>query len=785
MRLTLRTLLAHLDGALDAADDAAIAEKLKESEFASKLVERVRACLTSPALGAPPPEATGTADCPNRVGEYLDSVLSAEQVAEVERICLESDPHLAEVAACHQILTLVLAEPAEVSQGLRQRIYQLDPVARRGGDGVNGQPIDQPVSAAAGKSTGDDVAGAETVEQAAAGRSSVSPVGPDDSGVSDAPTRLKSAAAATVAAGGGELAERRLRRSDLDEYRVRPTRMVPWLVSLALVAAFLYVGAKAFAPLTELSRQDQADKAVADRQQQPEDPAVDPPPAAPQAEPEAEREAEAATEPAEATEQPEPTAPPPVDDPTADPTDDLVDDAAEMPAEPAPVVEPEDPDMPPATTADQPEVPVEEKTVTEPPARPVEPAVRPELVDPEEPGEPVVVTGEGTLLLVRDPELEGWLLGKQDDVLPPQCELICPPTYRDQISLHGRVELTMVGPARLALTPVAEAVDEVTLTYGRFLLGALENDQVVRVRFADTVSELTFPTPESVAAVEVLPMRRPGADPEDPRASQTVLRVLAVQGSPSWQSGNRPEVTLGTGQLLILAPGNQLSIDDVRVVPDWLHRPAESPDSLESLARQGLLERVQGNESIELSLREALDFRRVEVAALAARTLLLLGRYDVYFGADGVFNQPRQRNYWPDQFGAMVTAINRGPETAAAVRQAIERMDGAQAQLIYRMLWLYSDRQLAAGADETLVRALDDSNMTLRVLASENLRRITGNTMNYRADESASRRATAVRRWEARLRRDEIRWASEPQTDASPAAVNDQPVDDTDQDESP
>jgi hypothetical protein len=99
----------------------------------------------------------------------------------------------------------------------------------------------------------------------------------------------------------------------------------------------------------------------------------------------------------------------------------------------------------------------------------------------------------------------------------------------------------------------------------------------------------------------------------------------------------------------------------------------------------------------------------------------------------------------------------------AEVSAAIGRMDGAQAALIYRLLWLYSDAQLEAGADEMLVRALDDPNLTVRVLAAENLRRITGSLMNYRPEvDAAVRRATDIRRWEIRLRRGEIRWANEP-----------------------
>ncbi len=655
MRLTLRTLLAHLDQTLDPADDAAIVAKLRESEFAQNLVTRIRTCVSNDKLAAPSPDSTSPADDPNRIGEYLDSVLLAEQVAEVERFCLESDARLAEVAACHQILSVALARPAEVPPALRSRIYGLSDqrnatIAREADGPLNDSATHASATQTVAQRERDPIAEAMTAPQASLAQAidlaaaGIPPVGPDDSGVSDAPTRLRQNLPQRAERPEPAIAgSRRFSAAEASEIFGRSSRVVPWLVALALVASLLFVLSQAFKPLWNKPEADQV-ALQTNKATMPTDPTSQTPDAAEDA-PVADAASSESTTPSnidnetvdavtetleeEMTEplvQPDPAvtasaanADPSSADPddTASPvmtTDDAADEADATAGsdenEPPAPIEPSNPNSVPAgnnsaTTS-------EAMNDVEKPLPPVEEVVK---TEPAVAGVQSALISEQSLFLTRQPGADNFVQSKTGEAIVSGSELICPPLYRDTLNLGNATQLTMIGPASAKVETTADQPVALTLVTGRYLI--TETEPVVapepvappadaaqatvpvvgqslrgsvNIQFGEDVYQLAFDEPGSVAAVDVVYRRQVGADPETPESISQVLECLCVQGEITC-TRNGKLTKLQTGQVVSWQSGTEPAADPTPVtlptVPDWINAPKTQPGSIEASAARG------------------------------------------------------------------------------------------------------------------------------------------------------------------------------------------------------
>ena len=906
MRLTLRTLLAYLDDILEDGDIQVLKAKIEESGLATQLIARIRNSVDHRDIGALPPDAIGPLENANVMSEYLDSTLSPEQIAEIEQLCMESDTSLAEAAACHQILTVVLGEPAQVKDSLRQHIYDIplsdalrtmeertQPAADTSISGKGAIGAESIASLDLGvantvdvpEGSGLEAAGYELASPASANplgssgiddfpsvsadaATAVRPVGPNDSGVSQAASKIRSDADELDGISEAEIVARTTRamseRGDGYGGSIRPSRITPWLVTLALAGVMLYVLGHIFAPLSRrgtreigsVASQDldngsgeiletvptlkessptpateetpAADKTAATETQTSEAMSPEEMPATEENKTTDEAAAvAAASNPSLSEDTSTPTEPmtsvaPATDNLPNENTPDAIlpataetaaTDALSNASEPAGTSatgasmtgtttagaetgtdetaamkanEATSPTMNPAIENPTPE---EVATIADPSSIDSLMESKEEKAPFAPPADTQVVAklaGAGSLVLVQG--VDGWarLVDQQPDpaadpkdtvnsattkVMSGQM-VIAPALYRPIIASDEGLEWALAGPTRIRLfqdtvdAAGAEAIST-ELIDGRLLLASTQPAVTANLQVGPRAVKLFMPDAQTELAIEMMHFRPVGVDPLVPENRRPIYRIIATQNGATIESEmtdadgvlvTEKAVTLKTREQWQGRGAQPTAVSTVDIFPEWIDDAAKKNLPIES-ARKGLLDFIDPTKPIEKSLREAMAFRRIEVAALAAETLLLLGRADVYFGSDGVLSRPRQRLFWTEHFQMLRQYIASDAKAAASVQVAVARAEFADRDNLFRLLVGYSQEELANGDDEKLVQFLDSASMPVRVLAIENLKAIVGDDLGYRADqENANSRRADIKKWDARLRKGDIRY---------------------------
>jgi len=716
MRLTLRTMLAYLDDILEPDDTEDIGKKIEESEFASNLVHRTRDSMRRLRLGVPAVFGRGLAEDPNSVAEYLDNTLSAERVGEFEKICLESDVHLAEVASCHQILTLVLGEPAEIDPRSRQRMYGL-------AAHVDAPPVQT-----------------DSLKPEVAARALATP--PPTS------RRVKP-----------EVPEY-LRESRSRFWPVAAMVAVAALVTLAGLVVLdpleirerLLAGGQAVEePAAESTAAPPADTSTATAPAAPDqatadDAATAAPPPAENAAPSTDSEpAPPVDNPEAALPLPEGDAPGPAaeaatpEDPAAEPATPAADAAAPEPNAELPASEAATPDA---------EMPLEGDAAAAPSSENDAPSG---AADDEPAPSLGRFTSKKEVLLRYDADSGQWLRLAAMSPLSKGDQLLSLPLFRPMLTLSTSLTMQAEGAAKVDLIGWSDAQSPVvSIEYGRWIMSTVgKADNSLVLKFGDQQIQLTFIDGDAQLALDVHRVLPAGADPE---ASPVELAVdlYATSGSLRVREGDKTlelttpqHVALGTVSAAPAVEGE---------FPKWV-----SSEALTDLERSSMTKvepLLPSEKPVDVALRELALSRQREVRALAIRSLATLGDFEACVDS---LNDPQAKSFWPNAMEELRAAVARSPETAAKVRVTFEKRRSADAPHLFRMLWGYSVNDLKSGADRDLVDALDNASLDMRVMSFLNLLSIVGpGTHGYRPEDTVAKRQRAYNAWKEKRRQGKI-----------------------------
>lgn len=731
MRLTVRTLLAWLDHMLPPDVQHELSDKVAASTPAQQLVARIRQVVERPTIPAPRVDGRGLAADPNSVAEYLDNSLASDRLEAFERICVESDMHLAEVAACHEILATVAREPAALTP--------LDPAARRR------------LLAAMGHHSATvfaDLERREAVSNARAIRSVIEPVA------------------------GGPPARRRASRA-------------AWVAVLAALSLLVALGVFLVEAIgrsrVRHGGQGPAPAVAVDAGPAPEvvAPAEPAPPAKTAMSVAREEPAEAVTErrvegpvspPA-----PQEAAPPAVS--AAEPTPPM----ASSPVVPdaAPVA------LPPAMPAVAPRVPQGDALaiaapVPPPPAAATERADVPAVQAPAPSGEPSAhgfVEGGGVIL--RRTVVEGravWEALARGAELGPREDVIVPFGCQPDLAV-GEIAIRLLPATRAIISATAGGAPKVEVVFGRALIRAGRPNAKVGVVAGGLEGTITAGL-DGQAAVVVDLDRAPGSDPRVD-AARVRGSVVAINGGLAWRQTRRapdgePRPLTGLAAEGMLDARTAITWESVAPdagtvaplpsLPTWVIAPA-SADKLERNAAEALSAQVVAGGSLDEALGELASDRRVENRILAASTLALLGDFDTAVDllcTEATGRRLEQRQWAKLEADVVPLALARGANAAAKLRTAFEnRGPHGKADALFAMACGFTDADLDAGAAETLVAALEDGDLVVRRCAFKCLCDVVqpaaADRLRYRPDGLPDLRREGVAWWRGQLQKGLIR----------------------------
>lgn len=703
MRLTLRTLLAYLDGVLEPADHEDLHQQIEASDYARDLIHRARDVSRRLRLGTAEPLGEGPIDDPNTMAEYLDNALPVESVPEFERHCLESDAMLAEAAASHHVLAMVLGRPAEVDPETRDRLHALPSTL-----------IDKPLVRV-------DAA------HAAASQSASAPVAAPPTGEAGLPDYLRERDGGSLLRWAPAIAAAALLAATayltLGSREQQATTVAETDTSVAGDEAPIVAAEEATPPNDDDPIGDEAvvagaDGGVAAEASTPvdgvEEPVLPDEGLAALVSDSAPTDSDAAEEPLE------------IEEPPAD--GEAVVGGAELAAD--------DPDEMEATDAASLETPAEEVVTVDPP--------------PVDAGR---LVGPAGCVLVQEVTPDTWTRVPVEARIEFDRRFVMLPTYRGELDLSNGLNVRVVGLSEMVFPPpsVEERTPELDLKYGRVIVSNLgEEPQSLRLRLAGLSG-----------AVEIEPTGSLAIDSDRPFvAGFDVLNVsppprtalYSPRSGVTWIADGvriRPE---SPKQWVLPPTGGIASLVDYEGDPGWIESVRLT--TWDEQASPRLASAVEADAEAWPQLQTVIDNSAFkEVRSLAARCSAAVSHPEPLVAS---FSDEDQRPIWVDSLTELRRLVSRSTVEAERVRRAFEAKYGERSAELFPLVRGFSTTEPPRESLDGLLDVLESDTLAARVLANLNLEELTGRQDVFRPEDSLKDRRRAVRRLRKLLQDDEL-----------------------------
>jgi hypothetical protein len=745
---------------------------------------------------------------PNTVAEYLDNVLPPESVGDFERICLESDMHLAEAAACHHVLTMVLGEPADVDPIVRQRMYSIPAEAESrkrmrveaAHVAVVTEPLAVPPSQVVASPAGvvTSVGSSHITEVPDYLRAS-SWSGLRGALVALAALLLVGAAVLFVAGQRGWLGNQNTETAlngnatsngvptpnaiTQSEQMAPPIVDIPNRTTTGEPPAAETSGQDQFAatdPATnevppllpskqEIAAAPPATSTTTDpggRYSTPQDSVeIDGQQTAPNgaSTPAANEAALSETAPDTVTIPPQAFDVPPTGEETAQ---------ALLPAAPATATEVTSETALAATDTGVPvaAAPAEGDV----PATSGEEAVAPPGATEEVPAGPAEVgtyLGGKTVLLRHDDTQGGWFRVEPRSAVIAGEKLLALPEFRPKITLISGVHIDVSGGTQLimrtadeetvaGLPAASHEVPLVEVVYGRIILiNTSDEENQVRLKLGSNLADARLAR-NATLGIEVERQHVPGRDPRQSPAP-LIARLYVPDGGVTWHDASG-EKSIDSASRWTISEGVTSEIVADSSPPDWIDQEPVVQLSEQRYAAPKIEAMLVSNSPADIQLLELFQsVPQREVKSLVAKSCIHVGEFAPFIEA---LRDSDQKPNWRTHIETLRAAMALSPESATKVRQAlVEQRDRQVADDLYEMLCGYNEEQIGRTSDQVkngaLVRLIDwleQDSLDYRVLAWHGLYEITGKRLMPDPAANLRERARNIRQWRARLKEGDL-----------------------------